>query len=238
MLLALHGQAQTTQHADTLALKAMNRTFRLLPIELSIDLALGVLIDSVPGLMAIGAGYDTAVWGRYQKGDSVYFSLSFRRDSASGPFGGHLTRRARVERAEVVYSTNDGAKAAEFFPRFHEATGTLGPPQFCERDTFPNDDRRSIVVGVAASWQRGDVTMTFIATMNAMEPVPKYREFIRRFYVTYKARRSSEVLPAGSLPTRHDSPCFFTDQEIRDRAVPLDSAAYEAWRPRLRSVPR
>ena len=104
VMLALQGRAQDTARSDTLALRALNRTFHLLPIDLSMDLSRGVLNDSVPGLRAIGAGYDNAIYGRYQRGDSVRFSLSFRRDSAGGLFGGYLTRRARVETDERTRS--------------------------------------------------------------------------------------------------------------------------------------
>lgn len=237
LMLALQTRAQLAAARDTLALQALNRTFRLLPIDLSIDLPLGKLLDSVPGLRPIAAGYDHGIWGRYQKGDSVKFSLSFRRDSASGPFGGHLTRRARVESVEVTYSTNDGAKATDFLARFRDATSKLGALQFCERDTLTSEAYRAVVIKVAAMWRKDDVTVTLDMIMNAMQPHGKHAEFAPRFYVGYDARRSSDTLRSARLPTRHDSPCFLTDDEIRDRAVPLDSATNEAWRARLRPSP-
>ena len=237
IMLALQGHAQVAGNPDTLALRALNRTFRLLPIELSMDLSRGELSDSVPGLKAIGAGYDHVIWGRYQKGDSVMFSLSFRRDSAGGLFGGYLTRRARVESVEVSFSTNDASRAAQFLPQFRDATSELGPPQFCNRDTVAKDVARAVVLRATAIWRRGNVTVMLDMGMNAMNPVEKYRDIFRRFSVGYDAWRRSDTLHSGVLPTRHDSPCFFTEAEIRDRAVPLDSATYEAWRTRLPKAP-
>ncbi len=236
-MLALQGRAQDTARSDTLALRALNRTFHLLPIDLSMDLSRGVLNDSVPGLRAIGAGYDNAIYGRYQRGDSVRFSLSFRRDSAGGLFGGYLTRRARVESVGVSFSTNDAAKAADFLPQFSDAMSVLGPPQFCDRDTVAKDLARAVMLGATAIWRRGNVTVMLDMGMNTMNTVEKYKDFFRRFSVGYDAWRSSDTFHSGELPTRHDSPCFFTEAEIRDRAVPLDSATYEAWRTRVRKWP-
>lgn len=237
MMLALQAHAQGAADHDSLALKALNRNFRLLPIELSIDLSQGTIDDSVPGLKGLAVGYDHVIWGRYQRGDSVKFSLAVRRDSAGGPFGGYVTRRARVESVEVSFSTNNGAKAADFLARFRDVTSKLGAPQFCERDTLTSEAYRAVVIKVAAMWRKDDVTVTLDMIMNAMQPHGKHTEFAPRFYVGYDARRSSDTLRSARLPTRHDFPCFLTDDEIRDRAVPLDSATNEAWRARLRPSP-
>ena len=157
--------------------------------------------------------------------------------AAGGLFGGYLTRRARVESVGVSFSTNDAAKAADFLPQFSDAMSVLGPPQFCDRDTVAKDLARAVMLGATAIWRRGNVTVMLDMGMNTMNTVEKYKDFFRRFSVGYDAWRSSDTFHSGELPTRHDSPCFFTEAEIRDRAVPLDSATYEAWRTRVRKWP-
>lgn len=238
IVLALQARAQPIQARDTLALLALNRAFHLLPVELSIDLSRGALIDSVKDIKGLAIGYDHEIWGRHQRGDSVRFSLVFRRDSAGGSFGGYVTRRAKVESVEVAFETNSAAYAALILPQFRDATVQLGPPQFCNRDTIANEQVSAIVIVLAAMWRRGDATVTLDMTMNVMEPLEKARRFAPRFYVGYNAMRSSDNLFSGKLPTRHDSPCTFTDEELREHATPLDSASYETWRRRLRPSPQ
>ncbi|MBC7841832.1 MAG: hypothetical protein H7099_05955 [Gemmatimonadaceae bacterium] len=238
IMLAPQAQAQSTQGRDSLALIALNRAFHLLPVELSIDLSRGVLIDSVADITGLAVGYDHEIWGRHQRGNSVSLALAFRRDSTGGSFGGHVTRRARVESVEVAFETNSAASAALILPQFRDASLNLGPPQFCNRDTLVNDRDSAIVIVLAALWRRDDATVTLNMTMNVMEPLDGARRFAPRFYVRYGAMRSSDDLFSGKLPARHDSSCTFTDDELREHGTPLDSAGYESWRRRLRPSPQ
>lgn len=234
VMLALQSPAQESSSPDTLALKALNRSFHLLPVELSIDLTHGSLMDSVPNIKGLAAGYAHIVLGRYQSSDSVKFSLTFRRDSAGGQFGGYVSRRARIETIEVTFQSNIADKAKVILPQFREAMSPLGEPQLCTRDTVLNNAAQAIVMRLNALWRRDDATVLLEMTMNVMEPLARYRTYAPRFYVGYIVRRSSDDLLNAKLPTRHDSPCFFTDEELREHATPLDSATYESWRVRLK----
>ena len=238
IVLALQSRAQSASAPDTLALRALNRTFHLIPGEFSIDLTSGQVVDAIPALKGLAAGYDHIVLGRYQKGDSVSFSLAFRRDSAGGLFGGFVTRRAPIESIEVAFETNTAGRAQVFLPQFRDAISELTAPQFCSRDTLANDGARAIVIVVSALWRRDDVTVLLNMTMNVMEPLDKNRQFAPRFYVGYRAMRRSNDLFSGRLPTRHDTPCFFSDEELREHGAQLDSSTYDIWRARLqRSSP-
>lgn len=234
IVLALQSQAQLVAAPDTLALRALNRTFHLLPVDLSIDLTSGTLTDAVPSIKGLAAGHDHIILGRYQSGDSVAVSFTFRRDSAGGMFGGFVSRRARIESIEVAFETNRGGRAGVFLPQFRDATSQLGAPQFCNRDTLVNDQARAIVLVIAAMWRRDDVTVLLNMTMNVMEPLERNRQFAPRFYVGYRAMRSSNDLFSGRRPTRHDAPCLFSNDELREHAEPLDSVSYNLWRTRLR----
>ena len=237
-MLALQARAQPIEARDTLALIALNRAFHLLPVELSIDLSRGALKDSGAEVEGLAVGYEHEIYGRRQRGDSVRFSLIFRRDSAGGSFGGLVSRRAKVESVEIAFETNSAANATRILPKFRDATMQLGPPQFCNRDTIANEQLSAIVIVLAAVWRRGDATVTLDMTMNLMEPLERARRFAPRFYVAYGAMRSSESLFSGKLPARHDSRCTFSDEELREHASPLDSASYETWRRRLKPSPQ
>ena len=234
VVLALQLPAQPVSAPDTLALRALNRAFHLIPVELSIDLTSGRVTDAVPTIKGLAAGYEHIVLGRYQNGDSVGFSFTFRRDSTGGMFGGFVTRRAPIESIEVSFETNSGSRAEVFLPQFRDATSQLDAPQFCNRDTLVNDQARAIVIVIAAMWRRGDVTALLNMTMNVVEPLEKNRQYAPRYYVGYRVMRSSNNLFSGTLPTRHDLPCMLTNQELRDHTAPLDSASYDAWRLRLK----
>lgn len=237
ILLALQLQAQSIPKTDSLALQALNRSFHILPLDLSLDLTLGEILDSVPNLKGQAAGYDRIVLGRYQSSDSVKFSLVFMRDSSGGLFGGFVTRHARIETIQIAYQTNSSDRAALFLPQFSQAMSSLGAPQFCVRDTVVNDPAQAIVLRFNAMWRRGDVTMLLEMTINVVEPLEKYRVYAPRFYAGYDVRRSSDTLAIGTLPTQHDSPCLFTNNELREHAEPLDSVTYDAWRRRLKPSP-
>lgn len=235
-VLATQVPAQVAASRDTLALESLNRTFRLLPIELSIDLSRGTLNDSVPGLKPIAAGGEHVVWGRQQRGDSVQFALTFRRDSMR-PFGGQVTRRARIESVEVIFATDSATRAVDFATRFQRAVSVLGKPHFCEMDTTAIDVSRMILIGSTAMWQRGDVTVMLDMTIIATEPLAKYRPFAPRFRFVYSARRSSDTLFGGTYPSRHDSRCVFSDDEIRQHARPASDAEYDEWQKKIRHAP-
>ena len=235
-VLATQVPAQVAAAKDTLALEALNRTFRLLPIELSIDLSRGTLNDAVPGLKPIAAGGEHVIWGRQQRGDSVQFALTFRRDSMR-PFGGEVTRRARIETVEVIFSTDSAERAVAFATRFQSAVSVMGEPHFCELDTMAIDVSRTIFIESAAVWRRGDVTVMLDLALTATEPLAKYRPFAPRFRFVYTARRRSDTIFSGTYPRRHDSRCGFTDDEIRRRARPTSDAEFDEWQKKIRHAP-
>lgn len=232
---AAQSAAQNTRGPDSLGLQKLNESFSIMPIRLSIDLPRGVLTDSASTLSALSAGTYHTVWGRYQAPNRVAVDLTFRRDSGDG-WRRTVTRRATPESIDVHAMTASAAMLLELMPKFAEAVAVLGPPEFCERDSILSDVAGAIFLTSAARWRRGDVLVTFGINFNARDPLPKNARFAPRFSIAYSAVRGKNTLRDPEVLTRHDSPCVFTADEIREHAMPLDSATYEEWRSRLQKA--
>lgn len=235
-VLATQVDAQRSPIADSLGLQVLNRLFQIMPVTFSIDLTRGQLTDSVPELGPIGTGTDHTVFGRYQNRGRVAVQLTYRHDSGEF-FRKTVTRHATPENIDVHASSRTAEFLLGIAPNFRNAVAVLGPPESCDRDTVVSDEAGAIFLSSLAMWTRGEVTVTFGINFNAMEPLPKNREFAPRFSIGYGAMRSSDDLHDASMPTRHDWPCIFTDDEIRTHAIPLDSAEFDRWQKLVRHLP-
>ena len=147
-----------------------------------------------------------------------------------------VTRHATPESIHAHAAARTAAALLNLAPKFRDAVTALGPPDFCERDTIVSDRAGAIFLASQAMWKRGDVTVTFGINFNARDPLPKNREFAPRFSIGYGAWNGMNSLRDPDPVTRHDSPCIFSDDEIRAHTEPLDSLTYEAWRSRLRKA--
>lgn len=126
------------------------------------------------------------------------------------------------------------SRMLELRARFDSAIVSLGPPQFCERDTVVSDEAGAIFLTSSARWIRGDVTITYGINLNTRDPLPKNAWFAPRFSIGYDAVRGTNTLKDPKPLTRNDPACLLSTAEIQRHAAPLDSATYQAWRRRLK----
>ena len=232
VLAATQVSAQDGAERDSIGAQALNRSFRIMAPTLSFGLTRGVLNDSAPELHVLGVGTKHEVWGRYQDENRLAVDITFRRDSAVG-FGWRATRLAVPESIDLGGMVRTASRLLQLVGQFNDAIVSLGPPNFCERDTLVSDEAGAIFLRSAARWIRGDVVITFGINLNTRDPLPKYEKFAPRFSIGYNAVRGTNTLKDPEPFTRNDPACVLSTTEIQRHAAPLDSATYEAWRRRL-----
>jgi hypothetical protein len=236
LLLAMQAAAQNARNADSLGLNAINNVLRIMPPPLSIDMTKGELNSRAPQIMVSGFGVMHKIWGVEKGRIGLSFAFLFAADS------GTLLSRAISARAPLVgFELRDRTDSVDTLlvrtPVYRSAIEQLGPPDFCNRDTLVRDAVTSIVMQSFGGWRRGDADVTFHLSFDLRDEPSPVRQFSPRFEAMFRVTRSTDKLMRDALPKRHDSPCFFTDDEIREHAAVMDSTTYKLYRAELLKRP-
>ena len=236
-LLTTQTSAGAQTGPDSLGLRAFNAVARVIPGEISINTSLKKLLSQAPELRATTLGVMHAAWETPPRADRLRTTFLFRAD-AGDLFGRRFSPKSLLTVIESNMSGNDVRAILALTPALHGATDALGPPEFCDRDTNVGDLAGAIDIASKAMWSRGTVRIHIIVSMNLRDPLPQNRAFATRFGLTYRLFRTTDPLMQWDGPTRHDSPCFITEAELREHAAPLDSAAYDSVRAVLMKRPQ
>jgi hypothetical protein len=222
--------------SDSLGLHALNDVLHVVPGPLSMELTRGRLSIVAPRMAKITMGSQHTVWGRSRRRTGFSYELVFAADS-----GGLLSRAISDASPMVAFSVQDGSDDTDSIlvraPAYDAMRARLGPPDFCDRDTLLADDVATIIVKAQAGWVRGDIGILHTAGYEMRDQPYRMKEFVARFNLAIDVFRNTDKLIRRPMPQRHDTPCFFTEAEIRSYRVPLDSAAYVAMRATLLGRP-
>ena len=235
-LLTIQTAAGAQTAPDSLGLRVFNAIAHAIPGEISIDATFRAFLAQAPALRATTLGVMHAVWETPPRADRLRTMFVFRADSGD-LLGRAFSSKSRLTVIDARASDDDVEAILRVLPALRAVADTLGPPAFCERDTTVSDEAGAIFTGAVASWRRGTVRILFDIHMNLRAVLPINSGFARRFSFSYLVFRSTDPLMRWDEPTGHDSPCFITDDELREHAAPLDSAAYDSVRATLMKRP-
>ena len=236
--LAMHGSAFAQATTDSLGLEAFNRSMRIIDGELSINLTHRRFRSLAPELKPIGIGPGHAVWGTFSRADRVRIYFLFDSDSG-GILSRAISSRSRLIEFEARTQSDSTDGLLTVLAAYDAVVDAMGAPTVCDRDTLVRDGAAAIFVNATAVWRRNGATAMITEGFNMVEPLPKNRAFAGRFSSDYSAYRTSDPFTKRDEPTRHSSPCLLIEKEVRDHAIPLDSAAYSALRSELlKRVPK
>ena len=236
-LLTTQTSARAQTAPDSLGLRAFNAAAHVIPGEISINTNLKKLLLQAPELRATTLGVMHAAWETPLRADRLRTTFVYRADS-NDLFDRRFSSKSFLAAFESYFYGDDVRIALAVLPAVRGAADALGPPEFCDRDTGVREAVSAIDIISMAEWRRGNVRIQISGGMNLRDVLPQNRSFARRFGLSYRLFLATDRLMQRDAPTRHDTPCFITDEELREHAAPLDSAAYDSVRAVLMKRPQ
>jgi hypothetical protein len=236
LVLATPISAQQTTASDSLGLQVLNDHLHLLPGPLSLDISRGQFRAFAPHLQKIGLGVEHAIWGIPRRRTGLATEFVFASDSRS-PFARSISDQSPMVMVAAIHGSDDVDSVLVFEQAIAAVRSVLGPPEFCDRDTVLHDAANTFTLRTQAGWVRSGARVLYSATFDVRDEPHRLREYFPRFVQMWQVFRDSDKLIRRPLPQRHDTPCFFTDEEIRSYRVPLDTSAYRAARATLLGRP-
>jgi hypothetical protein len=229
--LATQLAAQSIARPDSLGLQTINQALNLVPVPLSMELTRGELKRVAPYIRMTSLGVQHAIFGEYRGRIGVSYGLAFAADSGS-LFARAMSSKSPLVSFELMDQSDNVDSILVRSSLYQTVIALLGPPDFCERDTVLRE-HVSIVVKSEAAWRRGEYQVMFNSGYDLRDEPSPIQKYFARFSLVFMVNRMSDNLMVRDMPTRRDAPCFFSDDEVRQYRVSLDSVAFKVIRDRL-----